>query len=156
MPRISPFAILAAFTLAATWQTAQAIDLKKLANKIKKPSKTEQTSAAAMAPALICDSSRQMGLCYAFTGQKHLDEQATGKSTGNQMACKMMKAQLQENAQCPTANAVGMCEIKKGDAEAYTVVYYKCGRMPASKAERDCSDAKSSIHRHGAGSWSKL
>lgn len=139
------------------------------------PAQGATTAAAApatgdLAPSLICDASKKIGICYAFTGQKHVDDHNKGKEkqakagtsgakknspvSGNDFACKLMRGEYKEASTCPKEKASGRCLIKKETPEEYTLFYYSNGKV--KNAEKDCADAKSSIHRQGAGEWTKL
>ncbi|MBL7714397.1 MAG: hypothetical protein JNL01_02950 [Bdellovibrionales bacterium] len=119
-----------------------------------------------LSPSLICDAAKKMGICYAFTGQKHVDDHAQGKEKAakstkknqpicaNDFACKIMRGEYKEASTCPKEKALGRCLIKKGDPEEFTLFYYKGGKI--KDAQKDCADAKSSIHRQGAGEWTAL
>ncbi len=147
-----------------------AVGVKTAAEELK-TNPAEQPAAQpvaseGLAPSLVCDSVKKLGICYAFTGTKHIEQHAEGQKQAakkkkkgpicaNDFACSLMKGKYQEASTCPKENAVGKCLIKKGSPEEYTLFYYSKGKA-AKDPEKDCTNKKSSIHAQGAGDWTKL
>ena len=134
----------------------------KLGNKViagkpdeKKPEEKKAAAPAEATPSIICDSAATLHLCYAFSGTGNADSKA---SKGNEMACKFMKGRYLASSSCSTEGVLGVCTVLQGQPKEYKLYYHPGGKLNFNKesAEKDCKNAKSSLHAQGAGQWSGL
>jgi hypothetical protein len=98
----------------------------------------------------LCDATNSLGICYLFSGAKNAESKV---QNGNQMACKFMKGKFAADGKCPPGNRLGRCTVLGGSPEEYLLFYFAGKKLDAGKAASDCADAKSGLHRHGAGTW---
>jgi hypothetical protein len=155
--------MIAAAAACFAIQTAEAIDLKKLAEKLK--AKHEQKApppaaapagaqaaapAPVAAPSIVCDASAGNRLCYSFQGAENSVEKV---SKGNQMACKFMRGRYLASNTCPSSNLLGKCTVLQGQPKEYSLHYYAGGKIDLAKAKEDCANPKSGLHAQGAGVW---
>ena len=136
-----------------TASASHALDLNQLKSNLKeKLEKNKKHPVAEIPPTLVCDASAQAKLCYAFVGEENKNK---GRK-GNEFACKLMKGQFTEPGSCPSEKALGRCDVATGQPKEYVLFYYSGGRITRSGAERDCVNAKSSLHVQGAGTWTGM
>ncbi len=139
--------ILASFVVIS----AEAIDMEKLKAELKKQAKKQGAAVPVeLPPAPVCDASIRNGICYAFTGAAHADSKT---AKGNEMACKLLRGKLVAASKCPDQRLLGRCKVAGGDPKEYVLHYYMTGKLNMSKAQQDCSNAKSGLHAQGAGVW---
>jgi hypothetical protein len=150
-------AVLAASALIPLLCAFNLNDLKKKPQPKPKqsattPAPTDGAAATAQpaSPGGVCDASGGVGLCYVFSGANTATKNV---QDGNKMACKLFKGQFAASAPCPADNQIGKCTIKAGTPDEYVLYYYVSQNFDATKAAADCTNAKSSVHVQGAGTW---